>query len=261
MTDHCAPDLPQTMSHTPAETILAHLHEVERLRHHRMAQVRLTQTTEQLKHFQQDRFRRSYADLLQHPRYTNAAQFFLSHLYGPGDFSRRDAQFARVVPAVVRVFPSDVVGTVAKLAQLHALSEGLDTRMAEHLIEMNTNTLTGAAYLQAWQTTGRPELRGQQIELTIAIGTELDRLTRKPLLRQALRLMRGPAAAAGLDELQTFLEVGFDTFRAMKGAQEFLKTVETREQELSSALFAADVHSNTDADRNHLAKVLKYFPA
>ena len=32
-------------------------------------------------------------------RYAGAARFFLDELYGPGDFSQRDAQFARVVPA------------------------------------------------------------------------------------------------------------------------------------------------------------------
>ena len=40
-----------------------------------------------------------------------------------------------------------------------------------------------------------------------------------PLLRNALRLMRGPARAAGLAELQHTLESGFDIFKAMKGAE------------------------------------------
>jgi hypothetical protein len=50
--------------------------------------------------------------------------------------------------------------------------------------------------------------------------------------------MRRPAQAAGLGELQRFLESGFDTFGAMKGAAEFLDTVRDREQALSAALFA-----------------------
>ena len=59
----------------------------------------------------------------------------------------------------------------------------------------------------------------------MAVGSALDRYTRNPLLRTSLRLMRGPAAAAGLGVLQAFLERGFDTFRDMRGAQEFLATV------------------------------------
>ena len=54
------------------------------------------------------------------------------------------------------------------------------------------------------------------------------------LLRGTLRMMRGPAAAAGLAELQHFLEQGFDTFKSMKGAQHFLGTVRQREEDLAA---------------------------
>ena len=51
--------------------------------------------------------------------------------------------------------------------------------------------------------------------------------------------MRGPARAAGLAELQRSLEAGFDTFRKMKGADEFIATIAAREQDFAAALFAA----------------------
>ena len=71
----------------------------------------------------------------------------------------------------------------------------------------------------------------------MAVGESLDKLTRKPLLRQTLKLMRGPAQMAGLGALQAFLESGFDTFRAMRGAADFLSTVRQREDTLARALF------------------------
>ena len=66
-----------------------------------------------LKAYQQQRFSRTYADLLASSRYAAASRFFLDELYGPQDFSDRDAQFARVVPALVRLFPQELVETVA----------------------------------------------------------------------------------------------------------------------------------------------------
>jgi hypothetical protein len=51
--------------------------------------------------------------------------------------------------------------------------------------------------------------------------------------------MRGPARAAGLAEVQRTLETGFDVFRAMKGAQEFIALIDSRERALADALFAA----------------------
>lgn len=190
-----------------------------------------------LKAYQQRRFAHTYADLLATPRYGAAARFFLDELYGPSDFSHRDAQFARVVPALVRLFPRDVVATVATLAGLHALSEQLDSAMAHALDGPEVDAL---AYVAAWRSVGHAREREQQVALTLDVGRELDTLTRKPLLRHSLRMMRGPARAAGLSALQGFLESGFDTFLAMRGAQEFLSTVSTREHALLSALFDAE---------------------
>ncbi len=231
------------MAHVLESQILRHLQDVEQERQRRRSLPSLDQSVQALKRYQQQRFARTYADLLAAPRYAPAAQFFLEELYGPGDFTRRDAQFARVVPALVRLFPEQVVQTVAYLAELHALSERLDGEMAEAL---DGAPLNAASYQAAWQTVGQPGKRQQQIDQTLAVGASLDELTRKPLLRQALRMMRGPAAAAGLAELQHFLEQGFDTFKSMKGAQHFLGTVRQREEDLAAALFGAaapaDVH-------------------
>jgi hypothetical protein len=72
----------------------------------------------------------------------------------------------------------------------------------------------------------------------LAVGFALDRYTRNLLLRKALRLMRGPAHAAGIGKLQEFLENGFDTFRALGGAKSFLDTIAGRERALIAELFA-----------------------
>lgn len=219
-----------------AESILHDLQRVADERHRRKADPSLGERVRAAKAYQQLRFSHTYADLLDHPRYRAASRFFLDELYGPNDFTRRDDQFARVVPAMVRLFPDDIIGTVSTLASLHALSEQLDTQLAGHL---EAPSVDAAAYVAAWQATGRPEAREQQIALTVRVGERLDRLTRNPVLRHSLRMMRGPARAAGLTELQHFLESGFDTFRAMRGAQDFLAMIGQRERELSAVLFAA----------------------
>jgi hypothetical protein len=167
-----------------------------------------------------------------------AARFFLDDIYGPRDFSDRDAQFARVVPALVRLFPRDTVHAIVNLVELHALSERLDSAMGRALVGM---TVDRVAYGQAWRAVGEVDSRERQISLLIAVGAALDQLTRKRLLRQSLHIMRGPALAAGLGQLQQFLEHGFDTFKAMAGASDFLATVGERERRLASALFESDL--------------------
>ena len=56
-------------------------------------------------------------------------------------------------------------------------------------------------------------------------------------MRHSLRLMRAPARAAGLAALQSFLESGFETFRAMHGAEEFLTQIANRERTMATSLF------------------------
>ena len=225
------------MDDLSAESLLKELRAVDAERARRAADPGLDARVQAVKTYQQRRFARTYADLLATPRYEAATRFFLHELYGPDDYRQRDAQFARVIPTLTRLFPDEVVDTVARLARLHALSERLDTRMAEHLMSAD---VTAQEYAIAWRACGDPAARQQQIELTMAVGESLDKLTRKPLLRQSLRLMRGPAQMAGLGTLQAFLETGFDTFKAMRGAGEFLSTVRQREDTLARGLFQAD---------------------
>jgi hypothetical protein len=222
------------------DTILDDLRHVEALRQQRASDGEFDARVVAVKAYQQARFRQTYADLLAHPRYAGAARFFLDELYGPGDFAQRDAQFARIVPALVRLFPAEIVGTVANLARLHALSEDLDVKMGKHV---DTLPLSAAEYVLAWQATARREDRQKQIDLTLAIGQAMEDYTRKPMLRHTLRLMRGPARAAGLSALQAFLEAGFDTFREMRGAEAFLQTVQQRELAFVTSLFATDAQA------------------
>jgi hypothetical protein len=214
--------------------ILQYLHEVSAQRKLRADDAGLALRVRRVKQFQHARFEKTYADMLADPRYAAAARFFLDDLYGPGDFTQRDDEFARIVPALVRLFPQDIVATVMALAQLHALSESLDSAMARAI---DDRPLDGESYGRAWRAVGRPQDRERQVTLMLSVGAALDRYTRNPVLRHSLRLMRGPSQAAGLAALQRFLETGFETFRAMKGAAAFLDAVATRERALAARLF------------------------
>jgi hypothetical protein len=216
-------------------SILRNLQAVAAEREIRAGEPSLAERVSALKRFQHARFARTYADLMADRRYASATVFFLEDLYGPTDFSERDAQFARVVPALVRLFPREVLETVKDLSALHALSEQLDTAMARAL---QSTSLDGQSYGRAWRQVGDALSRETQIQLIIALGTAIDRYTRNRLLRHSLRVMRAPAQAAGLTVLQRFLETGFDTFRSMGGAGDFLQIIAHRERALAAKLFS-----------------------
>lgn len=220
------------------QRILDHLAGVQAERARRAHVANLERRVTAVKAFQQARLACTHADLLADPRCAPAARFFLDELYGPRDFSARDAQFARVIPALVRLFPGALSGIVERVAALHALSESLDSAMAEALPAEAGIPLEPAVYAQAWREVGRVAAREQQIDSVVEIGLALEGHARRPMLRHTLRWMRSPAHAAGLAELQAFLEAGLEAFAALPDAAAFLDTLSRRERELASALFA-----------------------
>lgn len=219
---------------------------VSLLRQKGIAMPELADAVAQVKRFQARRFAGSYAALMASGAYRDATRFFLDELYSDRDYADRDAQFARIAGAIDRFFPDAVAQTAVALAQLHAVTEDLDQAMAMAWIAPQQQAMSPARrYASCWRLVGRRIEREQQLQVVLAIGDEMASLTRKPGLRMMLRMMRGPAAAAGLGALQEFLEKGFDTFSAMARspgtAEEFLQTIGAREAGLIATLFNADL--------------------
>jgi hypothetical protein len=192
---------------------------------------------EALRVWQAARLARTHDDLLQSPRYKNTASFFLTDIYGPKDLSRHEQAVRRIMPLMTTVLPAAGLETVADAFELNALSESLDAAMLIALGGKVFN-LTDADYARAYRAVDQRADRERQIELIMHLGQSLDRLTRKPFIGTTLTMMRGPAAAAGLGDLQDFLERGYTVFRKMHGADEFLERIASRERALLEATFA-----------------------
>ena len=224
---------------SPSPAVAALVRALERTRALHAARAQnpiLAGALDRLSDWQSRRLAMTYADLARDPRYAEAIAFFQSDLYGPQDFSRRDADLARVVPMMARMLPDGVMWTVAKAMELSALSHELDVRVNEFLPRADAQ-FGVEDYCRAFRRAGRLPERHRQIGLIGEVGTALDRYVRKPWIRSGLVLMRAPARAAGLGELQAFLERGFESFRKMDGADAFLATIHERETRLVTAIF------------------------
>lgn len=189
----------------------------------------------ELKRWQAARLQGTYADYASQPRYAAATAFFIDDLYGPKDFSSRDQSMLRILPVMTRLLPASAVETAAIAIELEALSEDLDHRLAAALAP---GAITEESYAQAYRASATRAERERQVALIDAAGRRLDDVVKRPMLGQTLKLMRRPARLAGLADLQDFLERGFDAFREMKGADEFLAEVKRRETGILSRLFS-----------------------
>ncbi|WP_291994750.1 hypothetical protein [Candidatus Accumulibacter sp. ACC003] len=191
-----------------------------------------------LREWQATRLTRTHADLLASPRFGRAAQFFISDLYGPKDFSSRDEEVERILPLLIKMLPASALRTVALAVELDALTEQLDAAMVAELRRAGEiEFLDEDAYAAAYRAVGYRAERQRQIVLIGETGQALDKLARKPVLSGLLKLMRRPAQLAGMGDLHEFLERGFNAFRAMGSATDFLASIERREQQLLNNLF------------------------
>jgi hypothetical protein len=224
-----------TPVHAAQAALVRELARVARLHADREADPALAQAMNRLGEWQARRLRNTYADLAADPRYAAAIAFFQNDLYGGGDFSRRDADLARVVPMMTMMLPETVIASVAQAVELNALSHELDRGMLLRLPRGGAD-FTVAEYCGAYRDERDYPLRQHQRALIGEVGAALDRYVRKPMIGLALTMMRQPARLAGFAALQDFLERGFAAFRRMDGAAEFLVTIDARESQIHAAI-------------------------
>ncbi len=197
----------------------------------------------ELRRWQAGRLAASFEGFMDDPARKPAAQFFMTDLYGDRDFSQRDSDIARVAPKMQRLLPTGLVETLADAIELGTLSHALDLRMAEALEVRapRSKTLTEALYAEAYRDVGLQLLRGRQIDLIVRAGHGLGTALRTRGVSTLLSVLRGPARAAGLGELQTFLERGFGAYAKLDDVGAFIADIERGEREVSRRLF--DAHS------------------
>ena len=192
--------------------------------------------------WQARRLRHTYRDLLETSRYRKAVEFFLNDLYGDKDFSARDEGVERVYPVMSRIMPSAALMTISIGIELHAISQELDLDMVAVLWgEMEVDDrLDAASYAEAYRRCGNIEARRRQISIVREVGESLDSIVFKPFINNAVKLGRAPARMTGLMELHNFIERGFTAFRAMRGSEEFIDAIVTRETAIMESILAGD---------------------
>lgn len=200
----------------------------------------------ELREWQAARLARTYCDFARDARYVKAVEFFLTDLYGPHDFGRRDRGLTAALSRFKRALPRSLLELLERAIELDVLTSELDRAVAERLAP---GTITSATYLVAYRAAGQPGARQRQIDLIIEIGAALDDSLHKPAVGLALRLAHVPAHALGFGALQDFLERGFAAFKTMHGAERLLDAIRDRETQLSEAIFRGNAAALDRLDR------------
>ena len=195
---------------------------------------------EQLQRWQQKRLARTFDDLIQQDAYRPAVNFFLTELYGGLDFRERDLEMSKVMPVMRRFLPDKVLYIMSEAFELQAVSLEFDMEMAEYMDRLDNPNLDMDRYCEVYRACSDQPGRERQVLLIRKLGYDLDRLVNKPLVNTLVRLLRGPAHAAGFGKLQEFLESGLGSFRALRDVQFFNEAIYQREWNSMQNLFAGE---------------------
>jgi hypothetical protein len=198
------------------------------------------QALEHLQQWQQDRLATTFDDLIRQDAYHPAVTFFLTEIYGGLDFRQRDQDIDRVMPVMKRFLPDKVLYTMSEAFELQAISLEFDIKMAHQMKLQGLRELDMGDYCGVYRACGDQPGRERQISLISKLGYDLDRLVNKPLVNALVRLLRGPAHAAGFGTLQEFLESGLGSFRALDDIRYFNETIYQREWNSMESLFAGE---------------------
>jgi len=212
-------------------------------RNHRIAE-RVQQDGFPLQHFdrlqqwQRARLARSFDDLARQEGYRPAVHFFLSELYGGLDFRQRDQDMGKVMPVMIRFLPDRTLGTMSEAFELQAISLEFDMAMAAEMATRRLLGLNMQNYCEVYRAANDRPGRERQILLIRKLGYDLDKVVQWPLVNYLVRLLRGPAHAAGFGSLQEFLEAGLASFRALEDPAWFVETIYEREWDAMEKMFA-----------------------
>ena len=194
----------------------------------------------QLQRWQQKRLARTFDDLIQQDAYRPAVNFFLTELYGGLDFRERDQEMSKVMPVMKRFLPDKVLYIMSEAFELQAVSLNFDMEMAGYVERLHIPELDMDRYCEVYRASNDKPGRERQILLIRKLGYDLGRLVNKPLVNVLVRLLRGPAHAAGFGKLQEFLESGLGSFRALRDVRYFNEAIYQREWNSMQKLFAGE---------------------
>ncbi|GGF53672.1 FFLEELY motif protein [Alteromonas lipolytica] len=224
------------------DEIITHLRQVN-ARRSLAEQMQLLAPIQALQQWQCQRLLATHAELAKKQSYAKAMDFFVEELYGPKDFSQRDADLMRVIPKLAKALPNKAMHAIEQALWLNALSFELDMAVAQALEgkELNRDT-----YALAYRQVGRGADRAQQIRIVAGLGEQLADVVKIPGIGLLIKLSRRPAKMAGLLSMHEFLERGFVAFKDLGDVKAFIEPVIATETQLNQQLLNPDIDLTTE---------------
>ncbi len=191
-----------------------------------------------LQTFQSRRLNTTYRDLIESHEYKNIACFFFQKLYGPEDYEFRNTSMQTLHKAMDGRAPGGMINAVSLVIELHDLSDNLDNRMVDLMIENGVDTdINMEQYQSIYRQLDNYEERIGQIELSLKVTRVFYDLSRKWVVRFSLGTIRRMAHLLGIGKIMDFVYEGYTAFRAIHNIDYFIETIEKREKDCHNVMW------------------------
>lgn len=203
----------------------------EEAKHKVVASAGLDPQLAKVREFQGQRIAQTYRDFAAQPQFAGVMRFFLEDLYAARDFTQRDHDVQRAHNFLSKVVPAEMLQLATDSIELTQLSNTLDEKLARIAFgELKLKgKVTAEGYAEAYRRSDAYAGRERQIELLVNVMGDAAKTAHMLLSGAALRMAKGPAKAAGWDEMYGFLERGHQAFAKVKQPETFLEAIEERE--------------------------------
>lgn len=225
--------------------ISRHLYRVQTLQE-MASKAKLLPLVQGVQRWQTLRMQATHEAHMNDPRTAPALAFFVEQIYGPQDFSQRDADIKRVVPKMHKYLPSQALFSLESALRLHALSYELDYALALALksiaLEVDNPcakaplVINSQTYAAAYSKENSTDLRQKQISLLIELGANLSQAVAIKGVAMMLSLSKHPARMKGLQALHLFLYDGYKAFKKIPNSQRFMDDIVSKEAHLVAIL-------------------------
>lgn len=224
------------------QNVLHHAHKSEEAKHISVTGAGLSARMARVREFQAKRIAETYRDFTAQPQYASVMKFFQEDLYAARDFTQRDHDAERLHSLLSKFVPQEMLKLSADAIELTRVTHELDAALLQALVERmgDPEVLTAQLYAEAYRRCSNYDEREYQIDLLVRVMSDASETARFPLTGTALRMAKGPAYAAGWQEMYGFLERGYRAFKTLKQSERILEAVKERETRIMEQIKRKD---------------------
>ncbi len=192
----------------------------------------------QLKAFQSQRLRTTYADLAELPQYRAACHFFFNRLYSTEDTADRDQAFRKIHHLARIWLGGDVAQSMEKLIELQEITIAMDETLLRLLIaEDQPLAFDNATYERLYCASDNYVLRQRQIELLEQTMRMVHRISHRLGIGMVLSGLHAACMVAGDTRMVEFLQDGYRAFRDQSNIEPLAQAMVLRETERLNRIY------------------------